>query len=361
MPAAIHQFVAGYANGDAISNEARLLRDVFRAWGFASEIFCDPRSTLPELRRDARDVSAYPATARPDDIVLLHLSIGSLANEIFATLPVRKAILYHNITPAQYFTAINGQTAAELARGRRQLEMLAHTATVNLADSQFNARELAAAGYHDPKVLPLVLNLDALKPTAGTRAAKYFINHGINILFVGRCAPNKCIQDLLEAFFCFQRGVTPQSRLVHIGSYAGCEPYYYYLRTRVRELRLESTVHFAGSVPQSELNAYYARANLFLCMSEHEGFCIPILEAMTHNLPVLAFAAGAVPETMDGAGILFHEKKFDLVSEMMHRLATDQSLRAAVISGQQHRLDRYRHRDLPTELHHHLQPLLSSQ
>lgn len=357
MPAAIHQFVAGFSNGDAISNEARLLRAVFRGWGFASEIFCETRRILPELRRDARDVADYAASARPDDIVLLHLSIGSVVNEIFPTLPCRRAILYHNITPATYFHAINRQIATELERGRRQLAQLSAAATVNLADSRFNAEELRAAGYRDPKVFPLLLDLDCGRAPLDARVLKKHRDGRTNVLFVGRCVPNKCIEDLLLAMCAYQVGVSPDSRLIHVGSYAGTEPYYLYLRGRARELRLQH-IHFARSVPDAELHAYYACASVFLSMSAHEGFCIPILEAMAHNVPVLAFAAGAVPETMDGAGVLFSEKNMPAVAEMIGRLAAPGPLRTAVIEGQRRRLARYRGRDLSAELRQHLAPLL---
>jgi glycosyltransferase involved in cell wall biosynthesis len=176
---------------------------------------------------------------------------------------------------------------------------------------------------------------------------------------VGRCAPNKRIDDLLNAFAYFQAGVQPESRLIHVGSFAGTERYYYLLLTRVREMGLNN-VHFAGAVPQAELNAYYACAHVFLCMSEHEGFCIPLIESMVHDVPVLAYAAGAVPETLDGAGVLFRDKAFDLVSEMMARLSEDSGLRAAVIAGQRNRLERYRARDLAAELAKHLAPLLET-
>ncbi|MDA0577193.1 MAG: glycosyltransferase [Verrucomicrobia bacterium] len=359
MPSAIHQFVAGYSNGDAISNETRLLRSVFRSWGIASEIFCETRRILPELRRDARDAADFAAQASPDDIILLHLSIGSVVNEIFASLPCRKVILYHNITPAHYFQVINRQTAVELERGRRQLANLAGVATVNLADSQFNAEELRTAGYRDPQVLPLVLDLDRLHASVDARIHRHYNDGRTNILFVGRCVPNKCIEDLLEAYRAFRDGVSSNARLIHVGSYAGTEPYYYYLRTRARELRLEH-VHFAGSVPESELNAYYACASVFLSMSEHEGFCIPILEAMTHDLPVLSFAAGAVPETMDGAGVTFASKSMPAIAEMIGKLAAPGPLRTAVITGQRERLARYRQRDLAAELRQHLAPLMAT-
>ncbi len=358
MPIAIHQLVAGFSRGDAISNEALTMRAHFREWGHASEIFCEPRRILPELRTTALDIHTCAARLRPGDVVILHLSIGSLANDLFPTLPGRKVILYHNVTPAHYFRVINPQIALELERGRRQLERLAGTAAINLADSAFNARELEAAGYAAPAVLPLILNLDDVTTSIDRRRRRQLDDGRANVLFVGRCVPNKCIEDLLVTMAILQRAGHPGARLIHVGSHAGSEPYYYWLRSLARELRLEDVV-FAGALPQAELNACYATARLFLSMSAHEGFCIPLLEAMAHDVPVLAHDAGAVSETLDGAGVLFSGKAHEEVAEMAGRLLTDASLRAAVIAGQRARLERYRQRNPARELRQLLAPLLT--
>lgn len=357
--AAIHQFVAGFSNGDAISNEARVLRGIFRGWGFQSDIFCETRRILPELRREVQDVSACAAGCQPGDIVLLHLSIGSMVNDMFASLRCRKAILYHNITPALFFQTVNRQTAQILAQGREQARALAGAAAVNMADSAFNAEELAALGYRGVRVLPLLLDLGMLlsKPDPGTRAR--FLDDKTNVIFVGRCVPNKRIEDALRAFHCFQRTVEPNSRFIHAGSHAGSERYYYFLQTMAKELALRDCI-FAGQVTQPQLNALYSVADLFLCMSEHEGFCIPLLEAMQHDVPVLAYAAGAVPETLDGAGVLFGEKDYPPVAEMMGRLTSDATLCESIRRGQQERLERYRGRNLEQELRAHLAPLLGN-
>jgi glycosyltransferase involved in cell wall biosynthesis len=355
-PAAIHQFVAGFSNGDAISNEARVLRDCFRRWGFASEIFCETKRILPELRKDAHDVSHY--TPAPSDVVLLHLSIGSPLNEVFRTLPYRKALLYHNVTPPEYYRVINPQTADQLTRGREQVKALANVAQINMADSRYNAEELEAFGYRDVHVLPLVLDLDKLVSSPDRRVTRRFKDGKTNILFVGRCVANKCIEDLLAALAVYTQTVDRGARLIHVGSYAGSEPYYAFLLARCRELGIDE-VHFVGSVTQSQLNAYYGLADIFLSMSEHEGFCIPLIEAMVHDVPVVAHAATAVPETLDGAGVLFHGKDFGLVAETIGRVASDETLRAAIIRGQQERLARYRKRDLESELKQYLAPFLA--
>ncbi|MBN1268757.1 MAG: glycosyltransferase [Kiritimatiellae bacterium] len=354
---AIHQLLAGFSRGDAISNEALVLRKVFRSWGFASEIYSEPRRILPELRKEALDVEACRAACRPDDVALLHLSIGSVVNEVFPALPCRKAILYHNITPPEFVQGLQPQLAAHLARGREQLTRLAGTAEVVMADSAFNAQELRGLGYGEVRVLPLVLDLDALRGKSDRALLRRFDDGLVNVLFVGRCVPNKRIEDLLSAFHYFQKFVEPRSRFIHAGSYAGTEQYHALLLTQARELELEN-VELLGSIRQAELNAAYASADLFLCMSEHEGFCIPLIESMVHDVPVMAYAAGAVPETLDGAGILFREKRFDLVAEMMGRLGADAALRSGVVGGQRARLARYEQRDLGRELREHLAALM---
>jgi glycosyltransferase involved in cell wall biosynthesis len=289
--------------------------------------------------------------------VLLHLSIGSVANRVFADLPCRKAILYHNITPAHYLEFINRQMATSLQAGREQLKALAGVAPVNLADSIYNARELEAEGYTGVNVLPLVLDLDKVTTRADRRVLRTFNDGKTNILFVGRCVPNKRLEDALRAFALYHRRVNAQSRFIHVGSFAGTERYYYYLLSMVKEIGANN-VHFAGSVPQSMLNAFYNVSHVFLSMSEHEGFCIPLIESMACNLPVMAYAAAAIPETMDGAGVLFREKHFETVAEMMDELASATPLRAAVLTGQRHRIARYRARNLEQELRHRLAPLL---
>jgi len=359
MPA-IHQFVAGFTNGDAISNEARVIRRLFRSWGCESEIVSETATILPELRHEARDVATVAAWCRQDDIVLLHLSVGSIVNDVFASLPCRKAILYHNVTPPRYFDLVNKKTAYSLDKGLQQTRALAGVASVNMADSRFNADELTALGYRDVRVLPLVLDLDVLKSTPDAKTVRKYDDGQVNVLFVGRCAPNKRIDDCVTAFWYYHRFVNPDSRFIHVGSFAGTERYYYLLQTQVRDLGLDTqSVRFAGAVTQAQLNACYEVADVFLCMSEHEGFCIPIIESMAHDVPVLAYAAGAVPETLDGSGVLFHDKAFDAVGEMIGRLADDGPLRTAVLARQRDRLAHYARRDLAAELKAILSPLMT--
>jgi len=333
------------------------MRKIFRSWGYGSDIFCESRRILPELRNEAKDLVQHRSEFKADDIVLLHLSIGSIVNQIFPELPGHKVILYHNITPSEYFAAVQPQIAASLARGREEARALAGQASVNLADSQFNAEELTSWGYRNVQVLPLVLDLSRLRESPNRAILKKYNDGLANILFVGRCVPNKRIEDALAAFYYFQKYVEPNSRFIHAGSYAGTEQYHAILLTMIRDLQLEN-VELIGSVRQDELNACYKASRAFLCMSEHEGFCIPLIESLVHDVPVVAYAAGAVPETLGGAGALFKEKRFDLIAETLGRLHRDAALRNAVLQSQRERLSRFENRNLEQELRAHLSPLL---
>ncbi len=357
--AAIHQLVAGFSRGDAISNEAMVMRDLFRRWGYDAIIYCERRRILPELHAEASDLSDLRAVCNAGDVVLLHLSIGSPANELFGSLPAKKAILYHNITPPEYFQLVQSATAADLARGRKQAASLAGVAKVNLADSDYNARELMAWGYPPAAVFPLMLDFEKLGGVPDRAVMRQFGDGKANVLFVGRCAPNKKIEDVITAFAYFQKGVNANSRLILAGSFAGTERYHRLLVTMARDLKLENVV-FTGSIPQTQLNACYRSAHLFLCMSEHEGFCIPLVESLVHRVPVLAFSACAVPETLGGAGVLFHEKKFEPIAEMMGRILCDPLLRRALLAGQDKRVAQLKARDLGCELKAHLAPLLGA-
>ena len=354
---AIHQLLAGYTRGDVISNEARAMRGLFRGWDFASEIYAEPSSIHPALRRDGRPFTALATDLGADDIVLLHLSIGSDVNDLFEKLPCRKIIRYHNVTPHHYFEMLAPRTAEILKRGRQQVSRLAGAADVNLAVSRYNAAELEAAGYACVGVVPIMLDFNSLDTAPDSKVLAANDDDRATILFVGRCAPNKAIDDVVRLFGCFQRHVAPGSRLLLAGATQGMEAYAGMVRMQARKLKLRD-VHFLGSVTQSELAAYYRAADLFLCASEHEGFCIPLLEAMYFDVPVLAYAAAAVPETLDGSGVLFREKCAESVAEMMGRLLRDKALRQSVLEGQRRRLARYSTRDLGAAIRDAIRPLL---
>ncbi len=335
---AVHQLVAGFRAGDAISSQALVLQALFRDLGYASEIFTDRRRVPDQDRSRVADLDALrPA---PGDTALLHLSIGSPVNLRFARLPCRRLLLYHNITPPAWFEGLSESTARELALGLEQAAELAGTVHRAFAVSAYNARELEALGHRDVGVIPLWLDLSAHEARPDARRLRRWSDGRLNLAFVGRVAPNKRFEDLLAAFYHVKRFVAPDARLLLVGASNGLERYRDELIAWARMLEIED-IAWLGSVSFQELLAVYRAADVFLCLSEHEGFCAPLIEAMKNDVPVVAYAAAAVPETLDGAGILLREKRFDALAEIVARLRTDAALRAAVLARQRERIARY--------------------
>lgn len=342
----LHQLSAGFRLGDAISNECVTIRDVCAAHGLASEIWSPVPNVWEPDRHLTRDVEGLPAAVRPDDVALLHLSIGSRCNEIFPALPCRKAILYHNVTPAFYFERLDPDKAGVLAEGRRQVAALKDAAEVVWADSAFNAAELRELGFREPKVFPIVLGSSLGGGATDDVLYPMLVDPPFaNLLFVGRLVPNKRHDRLLRIFAAYQKHVRRDSRLVVVGGSGGMEMYKALLMGTARELGLRNVL-FAEFVDDLKLRSCYAAASAFVCASDHEGFCVPLLEAMAWHIPVFANAAGAVPETLDGAGVLFSPAAPpEAVAEAIGRVLGDPALRAAVVKRQDERLARFFARD----------------
>lgn len=344
---AIHQIMAGYADGDAISNEAVWLRDIFRRWGHTSDIYADLAHVSPNLRTDCRSLTDY--TAKPGDICFHHYGITSPATEVFLTSPARKIMVYQNITPAAYFTGFDDGLTAQLRAARAGLRETARRADDVWAASEFNAAELKAIGIDDIKVFPLLFPLATLDQTPEPLIIKKFTGALKSILFVGRIVPNKRIEDLILAFGWYNISINPYSRLIIVGSNRSAPRYYTMLRMLAGDLDLPN-VCFEGFASPAGLAAYYRIADLYVCPSVHEGYCLPLLEAMYMNIPVIARRAGAMPETMDGAGILYDDLEPVELAELMHCAMINPALRSEVMRSQDERMRRLRERPVEAEL-----------
>jgi glycosyltransferase involved in cell wall biosynthesis len=353
----IDQIVAGFMPGDAISGYALKLREIFRGWGYGSELFAPGRHIDRRARHLCRPLGELPRGRGGERLLVYHFSIASPATGVFREAGGTRVLVYHNITPARYFYAYSPRMAALLDEGRRELRELRNSADLALSDSEFNRHELMEAGFPRTAVIPLSPNLSFLDSKPDRRILFRYRGGGPNLLFVGRIAPNKKYEDLLKVFYYFKKTLHPRARLFLVGNTSGNESYLSYLRTLIKRLDL-SDVIFPGHHLSSKLHAYYRLGDVFLCLSEHEGFCLPLLEAMRAGLPVLAYAAAAVPETMDGAGILVNEKNYPEIAELASLLATDRELRERVLAGQERRLREFASVSLADRLKAELAPWL---
>ena len=318
------------------------IQRVLRTAGFESEIFvetADPR--LEDLTRDYRDLIEESDAS---NILIHHFSIGSRASRITYALPDRQILVYHNITPPEFFVDVHEQLAEQCFKGRRELGIYPARVDLALGDSEFNRKELEALGFNPTGVLPVVPDFSHLDCRPTISIAPEFDDEWTNILFVGRIIPNKRIEDVIRYFHAYQRHFNPRSRLLLVGSYGGFEKYLAMLQQLVARLGV-TNVHFTGHVTDAELTAYYDVADLFLCASAHEGFCVPIVESFYKEIPVVAYAASAVPATMDGAGVLYSTQEPLEVAALWMRSSTTRSLCDRVVREQDAALARLRAKD----------------
>ncbi|MBE6970005.1 MAG: glycosyltransferase [Ruminococcaceae bacterium] len=302
--------------GDAVSNDARALQRLLRRWDAKTEIYAENiGATLPDgaVKRAAR----MPALGK-DDVLIYHMSIGSDLSMKVDELCCRKIMIYHNITPPEFFEPYNEGAALSCRTGLAELHRLRHSFDYCIADSDFNRRCLVEAGYTCPiDVCPVLIPFSDYDAPADEYTLKQYGDGRTNILFVGRIAPNKCQQDVIAAFAAYQRLYDAEARLILAGGSGGMESYERQLRRYVRGLGARH-VTFTGHIPFAELLAYYRTASAFLCMSEHEGFCVPLLEAMHFGVPVAAFDAAAVGETLGEGGILLRDKNRESCARVLH-------------------------------------------
>jgi glycosyltransferase involved in cell wall biosynthesis len=350
---AIHQLASNFDYGDAIGNHIRALRGLIRQWGYASDVYA--QYIHEGLSREARFYTRYRDVSDPANVVLFHFSIGSEVTSFFAGLPDRKVLVYHNITPAEYFVGVNARVADRCRRGRWELQRLAAVTDLALGVSEFNRRELEAAGFRRTGVLPILVDWKgyALAPV---RSLVDAYREGTNLLFVGRIAPNKRVEDLIKTYY-FYRRLDPGSRLLVVGSSVDTEGYLAGCQKLAAELGVLDGVVFTGSVSQADLGTYYRLASVYLSASEHEGFGVPLLEAMHFGVPIVAYAAAGVPGTLGGAGLLVAEKDFPMIAELIHRVVTEPTLRAAIVGGQRERLKAFDPECIGQELRGHLADL----
>ena len=354
----IHQVLATLGYGDAIGHEVLGIQRVLHEAGYESDIFVETADyRLEHLTRDYRELIDASA---PENLLIHHFSLGSKASRTAFALPDRMALIYHNITPPEYFVGVNRMLARQCYRGRRELQVYASRCDLALGDSEFNRQDLESLGFPRTAVLPVVPDFSHLDVPSNRLVASQFDDAWTNILFVGRIIANKKIEDLISFFHAYHTLFNPRSRLLIVGAFSGFERYLATLDQYATSLGVSANVHFAGQVSDEELVAYYEIADLFLCASEHEGFCVPLVEAFYKEIPVLAYAASAVPSTLDGAGVLYDRKDPRHVAEVMDAILSDCRLQELIVEGQRAALVRLTGKDFAGTLRTFVDQILRS-
>ena len=344
----VNQWVPAAHRGDAIGDSARAVRDLLRAQGHDAGIYA--LHIDENMRGDAHPFGDPAASA--GDVTILHFAVPSPMTEAFARLPGGRVLQYHNITPARFYAPYDPGIYRLAVVGRRELASLARRCDLALGDSEYNRRELEALGFADTGVFPVAVDLRRITDAPRTPALEKWLNDGLtNFLFVGRIVPNKKIEDIIRLAEHYKRYVDAHYRFIFVGRDDGVPRYANMLRAFIAELGwLPDRYLFTGGVPDRELAAYYRYSSVYISMSEHEGFCVPLLEAMATDLPILAYSCTAVPDTLGGAGVQFAPKDFEHAAELLGMLAFDDGVRASVVEGQRRRLAQFTAGRIDSEL-----------
>jgi L-malate glycosyltransferase len=346
----INQWVPAAHTGDAIGDSARHVRALLRNLGHESEIFA--LTIDDELRDDVRPFGD-PA-ARRGDLTIFHYALPSPMTAAFAALDRGRVLQYHNVTPAYYFADYDPALFRLASLGRQELSSLVGHVDLALGDSAYNREELDALGFATTGVFPIAVNTARITRDVHRPGLENLLEGDgrlVNFLFVGRIAPNKKIEDHIKLAEMYKRYVDEYYRFIFVGRYDVVPRYYSMVRALMADLRLlNDRFIFTGPVPDAELAIYYRHAAVYISLSEHEGFCVPLIEAMAADVPVLAYAAAAVPDTLGGAGVQFAPKDLELAAELLGELTFDDDLRAQVVNGQRRRVAEFGDPRLSREL-----------
>ena len=329
---ALHQFVPTLEPG-AVGQHLLEVQRLCIELGLRSEVFTE--FVTPPMAGRGRDFRQYQSNG--GDVLLYHVAIGSPVADFVAARAEPLVVDHHNITPAAYFRDWEPPVMHGIAWGRNQLAQLAERTTLGLADSAFNRGELDQLGYARTSVAPILFDTTSFDRPADEAAVDRLAHRGAAWLFVGRVAPNKCQHDVISAFSVYRRVYDADAVLRIVGG-SSSDTYLRALRGQLAALQIEDAVELTGSVTDAELAAHYRSADVFVCLSEHEGFCVPLLESMHHGVPIVAYATTAVPETLGRGGVSLPSKSPTVVAAAVHRVLGDAELRAQLVDAGRARL-----------------------
>lgn len=314
----VHQIVNCLTPGDAVSNYVLYLQNLLRGAGFKSEIFADVIAR--EYDNICRPIDDYLDFDSPEKMLFAHYSIASRGMLGLLEFRAKKVLFYHNVTPYHYWTEINSLAAFHCLRGRTDLFRIIPHVQYGIAFSDFSLRDLHQSGLKRTALLPLSLDVGRIKSPPDKLTLAAYESEQPRILMVGRVVPNKKLEEAIRIV-----SLLPDVRLIIAGSWENSVSYYYALRDFARSLKVKCD--FLGSISQEQLTALYQIADVLLVLSEHEGFCMPILEAFHYNLPVIAYAAAAIPETAKDGAILFKDRDCQLAANLISRVLKDDKIR----------------------------------
>ncbi|MGH2498794.1 MAG: glycosyltransferase family 4 protein [Candidatus Limnocylindria bacterium] len=336
MRGAVHQFHPVLAPGDAMSDHVFALRARLRSWGYPAEAYAV--EAKPGVERETLSYRRLFRDVRPEDLLLLHFSMGHEVFEPLARIPCRRVLVYHNVTPPEFFAGVNDHAAVHARLGLRQLEGLAPRIDLAIGVSEFNRKDLEMAGYARTAHVPILIDWAKYRVAPDDATLAALSGTRTTLLFVGRISPNKRQDDLIRMMAYYRGCVDAEAHLILVGGHADQPAFHARLRALQRTLRLEDAVTFTGPIGLPALVAHYRHAKCFISLSQHEGFGVPLLEALRFDVPVVAYDAAAVGETLGGAGILLFGKDLAEAAEAVALAIGDAALRERLVAAGRRRV-----------------------
>lgn len=355
----IYQLLPVLSYGDAIGNDVIALYNIIKEAGYDTHIYAE----TVDVRISSEicsEISQFEGVEK-EDIIIYHLSTGSELNYQMANYDCGLMIIYHNITPPKYFNGYNIEAYRNCRRGLAATRFLRNKVHYALADSEFNRDELLQMGYQcNVDVLPILIPFDDYEKTPDAKVMKQYQDGKLNIIFTGRIAPNKKQEDVIAAFAAYKKYYNSEARLILVGAYEAMPRYYEQLKQYVAELEVKDVI-FTGHIPFDEILAYYKIADCFLCMSEHEGFCVPLVEAMYFKIPIIAYNSTAIDDTLGGSGWLLNDKEPGIVAGVLNQVLSNQELKNEIIKSEQRRLADFNHTVIQNQFYQYLECFLKSE
>ncbi len=350
----IEQFLPAFHYGDAIGNSAFCLHEFLLGQGIDSRIIA---LTIDENMRDKgtffKDYKENPASLK-----ILHYAVPSPLTDFFLQAKGKKAMVYHNVTPSHFFTDFSDDLVRFTNEGRVHLERLNDCFDMSIAVSNYNAGELKALNFRNVQVFPLLISLDDYAKPYSKAYYNLLKDERKNIVFVGRITPNKKIEDLVKVLFFYKKYLSPSVRLIIAGNPNTLPKYFHAVRDLASRFYLSSDdIMFTGHIRFNELLSVYRLGDLYLSMSEHEGFCLPLIESCYFRLPIIAYDAGAISETIRDAGIVVKEKNYEYIAGLAEKVMNDEGLNKKLKGYADERIAQYKAEALPVKLLELLQTL----
>jgi len=338
----VHQICARLQFGDAVTGQVLRIHETVSSWGWESFIYATAHDEHMAPYDDGLKAYRKGGMRAKDDILIYHLSVFDENHKQYLDSRNRKVLIYHNITPPEFLAPYDPHLAEVCRRGRELMPRL-RGCDLALGDSEYNRLELVEAGFAAEKtgVLPIFVDTASLGGDYNRALAGELRDGRVNLLFVGRMVPNKRVEDLIDLFAVYNRRINAYSRLLLVGT-TWSVAYNAELARRIRKHGLQGVISIPGwswGVSDEDLRAYYRAADAFITCSMHEGFCVPLLEAMHFEVPILARAEAAVPFTLGGAGMTFREMDLPLLAEATSELANNAELREALAVKGKKRLE----------------------